>query len=265
VLAGGTIIMVQFSRGEIAPSVVLHVEGVRDLATHGVVDGRPIFGALTTNRAIANDAALLRTHPGLAQAAGRCGGWQTQSVGTVGGNVCAAASTSDLLPPLLAHGAYVTLQAAGRADRRLALDAFLQDSPARTARMPDELLTRIDVDACPPRTADCTLKVGRRGAMEVALVSLAVRLTLADDDRISDIRIAVGAAGPRAWRATDAEAMLHDAAVSPERLRAAGAALVRQAAPVRDRHASAEYRHAVLPRLLAQAVRDCAARAGAPA
>jgi carbon-monoxide dehydrogenase medium subunit len=257
VLAGGTIVMVQVSRGEIAPSVVLHVEGVRDLATHGVVDGRPTFGALTTNRTIATDAALMRTHAGLAQAAGRCGGWQTQSVGTIGGNVCAAWPTSDLLPALLAHGAHVTLQAAGRAERRLPLDAFLQDAPARTARLPDELLTRIDIDACPPRTADSTIKVGRRGAMEVAVVGLAVRLTLADDDRISDIRIAVGAVGPRAWRATEAEAMLRDHTVSPDRLRAAGDALAQQAAPVSD------YRRAVLPRLLARAVNDCATGARA--
>jgi len=256
VLAGGTIIMAQFARGEITPSVVLHIEGVRDLATHGVADGRPSFGALTTNRTIATDASLLRTHPGLAQAAGRCGGWQTQSVGTIGGNVCAAWPTSDLLPPLLAHGAHVTLQAAGRAERRLPLDTFLHD-PSRTARLPDELLTRIDIDACPPRTADITVKVGRRGAMEVAVLGLAVRLTLAEDDRISDIRIAVGAAGPRAWRATEAEAMLRDHALSPDRLRAAGDALARQAGSVSD------YRRAVLPRLLARAVNDCAAGARA--
>ena len=266
VLAGGTDFMVQLSRGEIAPRVVLHVEGVRELASQDVVDGRPQFGALVSQRAIATDATLLRKHRGLTEAARQCGGWQTQAVGTIGGNICNASPAADLVPPLLAHGAMLTMEAAGRPARRLPLNDFLEGRRL-TARMPDELLTAVDIDPCPPRSADTYLKVGRRRAMEIALVGLAIRVTLAADDRIADIRVAVGAAAPRAFRATDTETVLRGQALTSALLREAGAALVRQAAPITDVRGSRDYRLAVLPRLLARAVSDCAERAaaGAPA
>ena len=48
--------------------------------------------------------------PGLVEAAAQVGGWQTQNVGTIGGNICNASPAADLPPTLLVADASVTLR-----------------------------------------------------------------------------------------------------------------------------------------------------------
>ena len=93
-----------------------------------------------------------------------------------------------------------------RRERSLPLEDFLLDRK-RTALRPDELVTAISLERPGPRTGETYLKIGRRGAMEVALVGLAVRLRL-DDDTLADVRIAACSVGPRAFRVREAEAAL---------------------------------------------------------
>ena len=132
----------------------------------------------------------------------------------------------------------------------------------QTAREPDEMLTAIDLDPPPPRTADIYSKVGRRSAMEIAIVGLAVRLTMDEPgETIEDIRIAAGSVAPVPFRAVEAEGLLKGQAVGADVIKAAGAALVRRASAITDVRGSKEYRVAVLPRVLDRAVRACAARA----
>ena len=262
VVAGGTAVLYQLSTGMRAAKRIVHVERLTDLS-RVECDGGVRIGALTTMRTLAESPNLPSPCDGLVIAAASCGGWQTQYVATVGGNICNASPGADLVPPLLVHDARVTLASAERGARSMPLAAFFAGF-RQTAREPDELMTEIALDTPPARTADVYVKVRRRGAMELPIVGVATRVTLNEaGDSITDIRIAACAVGPVPFRADEAEAMLKGAAVHDASVGEAGAALVEQASLFSDARASAEYRRAVLPRVLTHAIEQCVSRARA--
>jgi carbon-monoxide dehydrogenase medium subunit len=259
-MAGGTSMMGRIARGRQNSAAIISIAPIKDLRRIDAAAGN--IGALVTLRQLATSSSLAR-YDSLRVAAASCGGWQTQNVGTVGGNMCNASPASDLLPPLFVHGARVNLESAQGGKRTLALDAFIS-GPERIDRRPDELLVSVDVDPMPDNAVDMTVKIGHRGAMEIAAVSLAVRLALREDGRtIDDLRIAVGAVAPTAFRATEAESILVGQLVCDDAIREASQAILRRAAPVASLRASASYRLAILPRVFDRALRQSAERASA--
>ena len=186
------------------------------------------------------------------------GGRQTQNVGTIAGNVVNASPAADLLPALLvANAAVVAVSSAGQ--RSLPLEEFLVDRK-QTALAPNELVTSISLERPGARTGETYLKVGRRGAMEVALVGLAVRVRLDEGDAIAEARIAVCAVGPKAVRVHEAETALVGAGSEDAAVDEAGGVLQGAARPIDDVRGTARYRSRVLPALLARAVRRRGAR-----
>lgn len=254
ILAGGTDVMAQFQRGEIAPGAFIHIEGIAPLSTIAV-NGRMAIGALTTHCGLAADKDIAARHPALANAARLVGGWQTQAIGTVGGNICNASPAADLAPPLLVADAHVTL-ASKSGERRLPLEEFFIDR-RKTALRPNELLTAIDVDPLQPGSAERYIKLGRRGAMDVAIVGLAVRLAFRDDGAIAAARVAVCSVAATPRRVPEAEAVLVGAGLTADTFAAAGQVLVAATSPIDDARGTASYRRRVLPGLLEQAVAQC--------
>ena len=257
VLAGGTDVMIQLERHEIDPGFLIHVEHLAELSFIRKNGGLHI-GALATHRRLAESASSDGEYTAISTAAAAIGGWQTQSVGTIGGNIGNASPAADLAAPLLVHNASVGLASRARGERRLALDDFLRGR-RETAREPDELITDFQLEPQSGRTADVYLKVGRRSGMEVAIAGLAVRLTLDEDaETISEARVATCAVGPVARRAAEAEAILKGQKLETDVLRAAGEALAVSSSPIDDARASAAYRRRLLPGLLERGLRICA-------
>lgn len=253
VLAGGTDVMVQYLHGEIDPGTLVHIEGISALKTISH-NGRTALGPLVTHRMLGTDETFGAAHPAVAAAARTVGGWQTQAVGTIGGNICNASPAADTAPPLLTGDAYVTLSSA-RSERRLPLSEFFLDR-RKTVRAPDELVVAIDLEPIAPGTGETYLKLGRRGAMEVALVGLAVRLGF-DDGAVASARIAVCSVAPTPRRVPEAEAALTGSRLEPDALDAAGEALRAAASPIDDARATASYRLRTLRGLLERAAGEC--------
>ncbi len=257
VLAGGTDVMVQYLRGDIRPRILLHVRRLAELK--GMEFGaRTTIGALTTHRELTTDARVLRAHPALAEAAATVGGRQTQNVGTIAGNVVNASPAADLLPALMVADAVVELTGA-TGTRRLPIYDFVVGRRS-TLRRPDELVTGFSLEPLPPTSAETYLKLGRRRAMEVAIVGLALRLAFEADGRVTEARIAVCSVGPRPFRARRAEEPLIGSRLEEDAIREAGERLCRAAAPIDDPRATAAYRRRVLRPLLERAISTCRER-----
>jgi carbon-monoxide dehydrogenase medium subunit len=260
VLAGGTDVMVQLQRAELKGTVLLNIEHVDAWRTCDVGAGS-LIGALVTQRMLAEDRHVQARHGALAAAARLCGGWQTQSVGTIAGNVCNASPGADLTPALLVYGTQVVLESERGGTRTVPLEEFVVGR-RQVARKPDEIVTRFELDKPPPRTADAFEKVGRRGAMEISIVNVAARLSLSPDDKVADARIAVGSVGPKAFRATHAEQILEGQPLTDNVIGAAARASLVAATPIDDVRASRAYRLAVLPRVVERVLRQCRHKIG---
>lgn len=253
VLAGGTDLMQQLAHKQLSPGVLVHIERISELS--GISSNRSLtIGTLTSHRNLATSKKLEKHFESLRGAANLVGGWQTQIAGTLGGNICNASPAADLAAPLLIHDAHLTLQSESRGERTLAVNEFLQGR-RQTARAPDELVTHFQIEAPPPSSHDLYLKVGRRGATEVAIAGLALRLTLKEDgETVEDVRIATCAVGPVPQRIATAEAILSQHQLTSQAIDAACDALLASSAPIDDVRGSASYRNALLPRLLRHAL-----------
>src|SRR5215470_1011514 len=173
-LAGGTDLLIQIRRGQLAPRHLVSLHRVPGLDTLQI-DGAVTLGALVTHRQLERAAGLRGAWEALREGAEVVGGHQIRNVGTVGGNIINASPAADVVPVLLALDATVTcLGPTG--ERTLSVDGFAS-APGVTARRPDELLTSVRFPAMAPCSATAFLKAGRRRAMELSVVCVAARLT----------------------------------------------------------------------------------------
>lgn len=255
-LAGGTDLVIQMRRAKLTPHHVLslhRVSGLDGIDADHVVK----IGALTTHRAIERFAGFQGRLRALVEGAQVVGGHQVRNVATVGGNIVNASPAADVVPVLLTLDAVVTcVGPAG--ERALPLETFLI-GPGQTARRPGELLTSVQFTAPARGTATAFVKAGRRRAMEISVVCVAVRLSI-EGERCVDARIALGAVAPTTWRARDAERTLEGRVLTPDVLRDAGRLAAAGCKPLSDVRASAEYRRHLAATLVPRALAQCLAR-----
>ncbi len=256
ILAGGTDLMVQLQQSRQRAQALLHIENIPGLQKIAC-NGETIIGALCTHRQIV-ESALLDNYRSLRQAAAQVGGWQTQMVGTIGGNICNASPAADTLPPLLVHDARIILASQARGSRVVELEKFLLGR-RQTDRGHDELVSGIILSQPPQRSRDIYIKVGRRSAMEIAIVGLAACVTLDREGKlVEDVRLAIGSVGPVPKRLYEIESFIIGQEISEALLDEAGDILLRHIEPIDDVRASRKYRSAVAPRILRQAITCCA-------
>jgi carbon-monoxide dehydrogenase medium subunit len=235
VLAGGTDLLVEIKEQLRRVDRVVNIKKIPGIAglSYDARAGLRI-GALATAREVELSPIVLEKYPNLAQAARELGSIQVRNRATIVGNVCRASPSADTLPPLIADGALVKLHGASGV-RELPLEQFFA-GPGKTVLRPDELVTELVVPAPPPRTGKVYIKHGRRKAMELATVGVAVTLTVN-----GDIRIVLGAVAPTPIRAKNAEEVLRWK-FSDELFEKAARTAADEARPISNVRASAEYR-----------------------
>ena len=234
-LAGGTDLLVELKEQLRSADCVVNLKkipGIGDLAFDAREGLR--IGALVTAREIELSAVILRLYPSLAQAARELGSIQVRNRATIVGNVCRASPSADTLPPLIADAAQVTVNGKN-GERRVALEDFFT-GPGRTVLSPGELVTELRLPAPVPRTGKVYIKHGRRKAMELATVGVAVSLSAAD------VRIVLGAVAPTPIRARRAEELVRGRKIDAGSIERAAQAAVEESRPISNVRASAEYR-----------------------
>lgn len=213
VLAGGTDLVLSLRRGDTNPEHLISLKELDSLRGMHLVNGNFHIGACVTFAEIAESSLFDPPHVLLAEAARQVGAPQIRNQGTIGGNIVNASTAGDMLPPLLALKASVTLLKKG-SQRVVPLDNFLV-SMNKTAIEPDEILSEIVFPALPNQAASSFVKLGRRNSLAISRLSLAVVLYYSKDKMIEDARISLGAAGPVPFRATLVEERLKNSHPDP--------------------------------------------------
>jgi carbon-monoxide dehydrogenase medium subunit len=259
VLAGGTDLLVEIKERTRLPDYVINIKKIPglDQLTYDEASGLTI-GALATVRAVETSPLVNEKYPGLAQAARELGSIQVRHRATVAGNICRASPSADTLPPLIADGASVKIYGP-QGERELLLEDFFT-GPGQTVLAADEILIEIDVPAPPPNTGQSYLKHGRRKAMELATVGVAVSLTLAGD-LCQNVRIVLGAVAPTPIRARQAEVILQGITPDEQAIIAAAEAAMAESRPISDVRSSADYRREMVQVLTGRAIRQALDRA----
>jgi carbon-monoxide dehydrogenase medium subunit/xanthine dehydrogenase FAD-binding subunit len=217
-IAGGTDVIVQLRHA--GPRKLLDVA---DLGLNFVRDEGEFLevGACVTHSALSSQSAVRAGLPLLSLAAGCVGTEQIRNRGTVGGNVVNASPSADTVPALLSHDAELVL--VSRSGTRTVPLAQFISGPYLTHKKPDELLHSIRCRRVAPGTRVAFMKVGRRAAVNISRMTVAVCAEAAEDGVIRDIRLSVGSAFPITCRLDEVEALLRGKTLTAERCREAGA------------------------------------------
>jgi CO/xanthine dehydrogenase FAD-binding subunit len=113
----------------------------------------------------------------------------------VGGNIVNASPAGDLLAPLMVYDAQFRLLSVQREKIVPAEEFFI--GPKKTILRPDQLLTQIILPLPKKKTYGCWIKIGKRKALIIATITLALVVEMAEDNKtVKDARTCLGSVAP---------------------------------------------------------------------
>jgi CO/xanthine dehydrogenase FAD-binding subunit len=195
VLAGGTDLVAKWKKSGRADLTLIGIRRIVELGELFEKNGELFIGATVTMDRLADSGLVRGRYPSLSKAASQVGSVQIRNMATIGGNVCNAAPSADTVPPLIIHRAEAVI-ASSQAERRCPLEDFFL-GPGRPALEPGEILKGVLLPRSAANSADIFIKHSRRAGMDLAIVGVALTLTLSPDGRqVAGLRLALGAVGP---------------------------------------------------------------------
>jgi CO/xanthine dehydrogenase FAD-binding subunit len=261
VVAGGTDLLPQLKNGMLRTGCVVDLSGVSQLRQLARGNGSGLrIGAAVTARTLERDREVNATYPAIAESGALVGSVQIRNLATLGGNLCNAAPSADMAPPLLALDAEAVI-AGPTGTRRVPFASFFL-GVRRTVLAPGELLVEIAVPHPGPHSGGNYRRHTPRRELDIAVVGVASQLTLAKGV-CTKARIALAAVAPTPVRATGAERLLEGHPVTPDLIERAARAAVEAARPISDQRGSADFRRHLVQVLTRRTLTTALARAGA--
>ena len=281
-IAGGTDLLPNMKRRQMAPKILVSLKKIPELRFNG-----NCIGAGTTLTEIVNNPALPR---GLRQAAHQVATVHLRNMGTIGGNLCldtrcnyynqnyewrkaidfclkkdgevcwvataskrcVAASSTDCAPALMALGAKVKLVSSD-GEREIALeDLYNNDGIDYLKRRPDEILTEIRIDRISTSTY---WKLRRRGAFDFPVLGVAAAAVI-EGGIVAEARIALGAVASRPFLVGKAAEFLKGKKLSDEVIEAAAKIVASRAKPMDNADLDLYWRKGVAAEFVGYALRE---------
>lgn len=261
VLAGGTDLLVQMRTGRLEPGLVVDIKRVPGMLDIQQQAGGYSIGAAVPGAQLNEHEALSKAWPGVTEAAGLIGSDQVQSRASMGGNLCNASPAADSVPALVAADARAVI--VGPSGRRELPVADVVIGPGKTALQAGELVESILLPARPPGSADAYLRFIPRTEMDIAVVGVAVNLTLDTSGVCTAARVALGAVAERVLLVEEAGAALVGSTLDDDDLERLAAACSAACRPIDDKRGTIEFRtniSGVLAKRAAKTAHDRARR-----
>ena len=216
-------------------------------------DGAWYLGAGITHDEVASDAEIRKVFPALAEGCRSVGAWSIRVAGTLGGNVCTAAPSADSAGPLLVYGAEVTLTD-GASRWNIPLTDFYLGA-GKTVLEPGQIVLGFALQD-PGRHGWSFVKLGRREAVDLSLVSVTA-LAWTDEQHVCrDLRLALGAVAPVPLLVRELRGIVGGLPLTEDVVERVAQQAMTQCQPITDVRASADYRRRMVGVLTRRALRE---------
>ena len=260
-LAGGTDLIVQLQAGVKAPQQVIDIKHLAECQTLGITHPTIRIGAAISSAEVTRHSEICRLYPGYTEAMELIGSTQVQSRATPVGNLCNASPAADSVPALLAaNGNCVIYSPSGS---RTVPAASICTGPGKTILESDEFITEIQLPVPAKGNADAYQRFTPRNEMDIAVVGLAVNLTLDENSICTQASIVVGAVAPTAVICDQAAQLLVGTSLDDATLAAAANCIKENIHPISDKRGTQEFRTQIAGVLLTRVVQSAASRAKA--
>jgi CO/xanthine dehydrogenase FAD-binding subunit len=259
-LAGGQSLIPTMNFRLARPSVLIDINGLKDLAGVDRSDkGGARVGALTRYRDLERNSDFLKACPLFAEALPHIAHPQIRNRGTVGGNLSHADPASELPALAVAMQARMRIKSS-TGEREVPASEFFMGL-LTTDIGSDEMLVEITYPAPKPRTGTCFQEVARRRG-DFALAGVAAMVTLDEERRCTDVRLALCGVGETPVDASDALAGLVGQECTDEAIDAVAAEVQGIIEPSGNVHATADYQRHIAGVLTRRTLNTALQRAG---
>ena len=259
VLAGGTDLLVQLRAEMIEPELVVDIKRIPKLNTIVNDGGAFKIGAVTPCAIIDEHGPLKKAWPGVVEASELIGSTQIQGRASLGGNLCNASPAADTVPALTAAGATITIAGPNK-EREIPVEDLCQ-GPGQTSLATGEVVVSFNLPERLPRSGDAYLRFIPRTEMDIAVVGVAVCVTL-ERGRVKTARVALGAVAPTAMLVPAAARALVGTSLDDEALEKLARACSAACNPIDDKRGTVEYRTRLAGVLAKRAAKIAFSRAG---
>jgi len=281
-IAGGTDLLPNMKRRQMAPKILVSLKNIQELKRNGSA-----LGAGTTLTEIVNKKELPL---GLRQAAHQVATLHLRNMGTIGGNLCldtrcnyynqnyewrkaidfclkkdgeicwvataskrcVAASSTDCAPALMVLGASVKLVSAS-GEREVALEElYNNDGIDYLRRRPDEILTEVRI---PSGWKSTYWKLRRRGAFDFPVLGVGAALKM-NKEIVEEARIALGAVASRPFLVEKANQFLKGKKLTDEMIEEAARLVASRAKPMDNTDLDLYWRKDVSAQFATYALRE---------
>lgn len=263
VLAGGQSLVPLLAFRLAAPSVLVDLNGVRELEYVRLEGDTLVLGALARHRSVEELGELATRCPMLAEGVGVIGHVAIRNRGTVGGSLAHADPAAEW--PSLTLALDGEIDVVGSSGTRTVPASGFFESYFTTVLAPDELVREVRLHLPNGgRTGSTYLELARRHG-DFALAGVGALLTLDGGGIIADARVVLIGVRDTAVRSAAAEGVLRGSAPSEELFAGAAAAVQDEIDPVSDVHGSSGYRRHLAEVLVRRALGRARERAEAGA
>ncbi|GAB2965640.1 xanthine dehydrogenase family protein subunit M [Amycolatopsis acidiphila] len=239
ILAGGQSLVPVMNFRLATPERLIDINRVPELCGCRIGDGTVRLGALTRHRELLSLEDLRTAAPLLPMIAPSIGHPQIRCSGTFGGSLSHADPSAELPGAVLALDATMVISSS-RGERRVPAREFFL-SYFTTVLEPDEILTAVEFPACGPGEGAAFREVAARQG-DFALAGAAAVVTVAEDDVITDARLAAISVSDVPVRLTEAEKVLRGQTPTPDILTELRSAVQDVLEPTAAAKASAAYK-----------------------
>jgi carbon-monoxide dehydrogenase medium subunit len=261
VLAGGQSLIPTMNFRLAQPAVLVDLNRVSELFYINPDNntGGLRIGAMTRESQVEQSRLVAERSPLITETMPYIAHEQIRQRGTFGGCMAHADPAAEL--PTIAVALKANMKVRGQAGERWVPAEEFFISLFTTALMPDELLVEVAIPPLPPRTGWSFMEVARRHG-DYALVGVAATVTLDGQNRCEEARLVYVSVGDRPENAVQATALLNGQQLTSEAIEAAAeTAAIADVEPVKDIHASVEYRRHLVKVLTRRTLIQAAERA----
>jgi carbon-monoxide dehydrogenase medium subunit len=260
VLAGGTDLLVRLRTGFIEPDLVVDIKRIAATRAIEATAGGFKIGAAVTGAELGEHAKLKKAWPGVVEAANLIGSKQVQGRCTMTGNLCNASPAADAVPALVAAAATAVI--VGPKGKRTVPVEQVPVGPGKTSLKKGEIIESLLLPKRPARAGDAYLRFIPRTEMDIAVVGVAVSVTLDAKGVCTDARVSLGAVAPTVLLVPAAAKALIGTKMDKAALDALAAACSAACRPIDDKRGTREYRVKVAGVLARRAAQIARKRAG---
>jgi carbon-monoxide dehydrogenase medium subunit len=245
-IAGGTDLIVDMNKKNESPKYLININTIPNLNYIEYQPGQGLkIGALTTIAALRKSDVISEKYSIIQQATRQFANIAVRNAATVGGNLCAAVPSADMVPGLIALGAKVKI-AGPQGEKVIPLEEFFVGAK-KSVLQKDEILVEIQVPEQPENTRGIYYKFSKRGEGDLPIVGVAVVMTLDSNKEIcQDIKIALGNVASTPMRAYQAESLLRGMKIDDALIDSCVQAAADEANPRKSYRASVEYKKAMV-------------------